>query len=624
MLFNQRKTIGVFTNKADEHFRQSLFEGLTKEARRFDYNLAVFTTFGNHNSNNTYDEQEKIIVDLAPIEQLDGIVVVPDSYDVIELKGRLLENIRKYAKCPVVSVRTQSKDYYNVLTNEDNSLSEIMEHLINVHGFTRICFMAGYPGHQDSEKRLACYKKIMKKYGLPVLDHSVFYADMWKEKGAEAADFFYSNTENVPQAIVCANDYMALAIENELCKRGIRIPEDVCITGYDGIDEADYYEPQLTTVRINFEKMGISAIDIIHRILQGEKLEQNTYLKPDYLFRGTCGCDQSIDAVRERQEKVQLFEQLNRSSYTQLRQTYFSINMGGCTDFSEVHDEIARSISMLGGYRDFFVCLCKEDYNHLSNEMIMRVAFRDEEDLGVCEQNFSREVLLPDNVVHDEPMSYFFMLLHNKGNIFGYTAISFYDERSFDYNYYNWMITISNSLNEIHNRQCLHELIKENEEKSVKDYLTGLYNRRGFEMLARERFDGMIGDSRFMAFIGMDLDGLKYINDTYGHGAGDFAISSVAKAIQHNTEIPAIAARTGGDEFLVAFAAESQDMILDYIRQFEDEMLRINKHANVPYTICASAGYYFTKVTEKTSFDECLRFCDMCLYIEKQEHHKCR
>ncbi len=622
MLFQNRKTIGVFTNKADEHFRQSLFAGLTREAKKYDFDLAVFTTFGNHNSNSIYDEQEKAIVDLAPLEKLDGIIIVPDSYDVEELRERLYEKIDKYAVCPVVSVRTPTAKYYNVLTNEKIALSGIIDHMVLKHGFKRICLMAGYPGHQDSENRIACFKRDMEKYHLPIRKNTIFYADMWMDKGPEAVDFFYSNPDNIPEAIICANDYMAVALANELTKRGIRIPEDVCISGYDGIKEADLYVPQITTVLVDFQKMGESAVDIIYHVLNGEEVSQNTYLTPDYLFRGSCGCGFGPSIEEERQEKFRLFEQQNRTNYSQLRQTYFSINMGNCNNLVEIHTEVSNSINMLSGYRDFLLFLCKGDYSHLTSDVILTLDFRNQVDYGIKEEVFRRRELIPVDLQRDEPMAYFFMLLHSGNNIFGYTAVTFYEEKSFDYSYYNWMITISIALNESYNRRCLHKLIRENEEKSVKDYLTGLYNRRGFEMITRERFSGLIGDDRYMALIEMDLDGLKGINDTYGHGAGDFAIISIASAINRVPDVATVAARTGGDEFLIAFTAESHDDILSFIRVFEAQLRKINEEADVPYLISASIGYYFTRVTQDTSYEECLHLCDMCLYAEKKEHHK--
>ena len=87
MLSGKRRTIGAFLCKAYSLFDSAVFHTLEKEARNLDYNVVVFTTVGYFASQNYYDMQEKRLFSFAPIEELDGILIAPDTYE-IEGSGR--------------------------------------------------------------------------------------------------------------------------------------------------------------------------------------------------------------------------------------------------------------------------------------------------------------------------------------------------------------------------------------------------------------------------------------------------------------------------------------------------------------------------------------------------------
>ena len=70
-------------------------------------------------------------------------------------------------------------------------------------------FLAGYKEHPDSEKRLQCYREEMAKRGIPLYDHAIYYGSMWTRDADKACHYFFEDGVPMPEAIVCANDYMA-------------------------------------------------------------------------------------------------------------------------------------------------------------------------------------------------------------------------------------------------------------------------------------------------------------------------------------------------------------------------------------------------------------------------------
>ena len=115
--------------------------------------------------------------------------------------------------------------------------------------------MSGPKTYWDARERMQCFLDTMKEYELPVTEHQMFYGDYWYNMGAQACDWFLAEDE-MPEVIMCANDHMALAVVSELIKRGIRVPEDICVSGYDGLLETLSFTPAITTMRVPFQKMG--------------------------------------------------------------------------------------------------------------------------------------------------------------------------------------------------------------------------------------------------------------------------------------------------------------------------------------------------------------------------------
>src|SRR5690606_30109054 len=114
MLRNGRKTIGVFVTRTEEEYQNILCKAIYKRASELGYNVAIFSNFVGYGEFN-YEIGESNIANILKYEDLDGIIVLPDTMLVKDYKEKVVQNIEKYSKCPVVSVRQRMDGYYNVL-----------------------------------------------------------------------------------------------------------------------------------------------------------------------------------------------------------------------------------------------------------------------------------------------------------------------------------------------------------------------------------------------------------------------------------------------------------------------------------------------------------------------------
>jgi diguanylate cyclase (GGDEF)-like protein len=157
-------------------------------------------------------------------------------------------------------------------------------------------------------------------------------------------------------------------------------------------------------------------------------------------------------------------------------------------------------------------------------------------------------------------------------------------------------------------------MTKQFERIAVIDHLTGLYNRNGSQTAFVKMKSELARDGGTLTFILADLDGLKYINDNFGHTEGDNAITAIANAIKHACPENAICARIGGDE-IIAFFDEpcSEQEIRERMKCYIDSL------AEKPYEISASLGLCTASGSEIPDFEQLIKASDKLMYNEKRK-----
>lgn len=629
MLTDGRKTLGVFINKAGLHFQTAVQTVTQRRAKELGYDVYYFFTVGYRESKNHYDVQEKSIFDFAPVEKLDGALITPDAYDMPGFREALFEMLDKRAKCPVVCVRDSLSDYDSFYTDENTAIRPLLAHLLDDHGFRRVCFQAGYPGHVDSNRRLSCYKDEMARRGIPLPPNAIHYGTMWTRDADIAYEYFFGNPDNWPEAVVCANDHMALALIEEVQTHGYRVPEDVVITGFDDVESASHSWPSLTTVGQDYERIVSSAMDLLHERIQaaerGESLPARRHicLPGSLKIRESCGCRHSSRESWARDETHRLSRQFREISSREVSQTYFNIELNTAEDYEAIHRTIFHKLGDIPALRDFYLCLFEDEsgfVEHATPRVRLVSAIQDRQDRGMPMIAFDQEQLLPSFAERpDEPQTFYVHLLHQRESTYGYTMMQFKDGETPSMFYLHWNVILSIALRNLDNQNKLKALYEERRRSSVTDALTGLYNRRGVSEQLSPDWDDMCREHRTVCFVSLDLDNLKPINDTLGHQGGDEALRVIADGIRAAVPDNAIPARIGGDEYLIFLPDCDEEGAEAFRQRFEAYLARHNQNARFP--VGASVGTSVFRLEEGASLDHCVNESDERMYQIKRQRH---
>jgi diguanylate cyclase (GGDEF)-like protein len=625
MFGNNRKTIGVFISQVNEEYQDSLSRGIIKKAQELNYNTAFFTNFGGLGQS-AYDMGEAYIAELPNYEELEGIIVTPDVIILPELMEQYIKKIKSRCHCPVVSVRRETKDFYNVLIDDNKVLDEIIRHFITKHGFTRINFLSGPKGYPDSDRRLENYKKVLTEYNLPVEEGRIYYGDLWRMAGIDAVNQWLNSDLERPQAIICANDLMAITVCRALAERGIVVPDHIAVTGCDDLEDAAEFSPSITTARMPVYEMGMEAVEKIHKHNIGIEQPKYSYMNTITTYRASCGCKRNWyhESNDRRRNHIITREALQREISSN---AFMSTDLTGLSSLEEIVDKIRIYIYENANFSSFYMCL-RTDWDLYQEELAdINMADDDEFMMEVGVKNrviytkikCAKKDLIPTILAEDEPKAYYFAVLHHQQHGFGYVGISFNKIQTYMKTFQAWLINVSNALENIRIHGELNRLVYKLEDMSIRDDLTGLYNRRVLNTVGKKYLKQCVVEQVELMVFTADMDKLKYINDKFGHYSGDIALKEVANALVKAADDDEICIRLGGDEFMAIGMDYDEVKMSKFINRFVNELNSFNERNECDFGVYVSYGYKLISPSQETTIESCLSFADALMYQQKYE-----
>lgn len=258
------------------------------------------------------------IYELIGAGRVDGVIVCSATLGHYCGTDGLVAFCRSYAPLPVCSIGVELPGIPSVVIDNEGGMKLGVEHLIDAHGARRIAFIAGPEASVESNMRLAGYRKALESRGLPfdeqLVAHGAFTVSTGAEKTRELLDRGVAM-----DALVAANDDMALGAMDVLQQAGLHVPRDVLIFGFDDIDSAHYARPALSTARQPLWWLGERAIQSILGQLRGEPVSLLNVGPVEFVRRESCGCGYQVtstvypngeeraslrDVIRERSDEL--------------------------------------------------------------------------------------------------------------------------------------------------------------------------------------------------------------------------------------------------------------------------------------------------------------------------------
>lgn len=617
---SERTIIGVCFCGTGEEYQDKICNALIEYAAELgNVKLIFYTSFLNNPENQSYSAGELSVFNLIDYSKLDGMIILGMTVKDSSVTEKIIASCKKNnVKVVCYDYETQNCSY--VSHDSFKTVYELTSHLIEKHGCTKINFMGG--GKRDilSLIRENAYMKALSDHDLPANKRRVGEGFWWTHTAETVCGKWVDDGLEF-DAVVCANDLMAISVIKAINERGLRVPEDVKVVGIDNLREGAYYDPALTTADFCHSEGVRKAMDIV----LGKKREDKYQFDLKVLYRASCGCGcgEELDANAFHREMYDKLDQVN-------------------ADNEELYSLISRMIEQPEAEQSF-ACLnlylqqlwTSKIWVCINTDLIERNAevTEDLDAIRKLPKHYSKYVeviaakdggagdkgkvikscdLCPDiNKCFDEYMAVMVFPLHINDNILGY-VVKEHGANFIMNKWYSLAMNLSTALLSVKQTNDVRIANKRLEEMYIRDSMTNIFNRRGFFQSLKRYM--MTAKNKNMTVISIDLDGLKNINDSYGHIEGDNAIIVTAGAMTKAAGEDFICARFGGDEFIAAGPYAEDD---DFEERFTKLLDKYNETSHKPYNISASVGYVIKECQSFKDFDGLIRLADEKMYRKK-------
>jgi DNA-binding LacI/PurR family transcriptional regulator/signal transduction histidine kinase len=289
------RTIGVFTAQLDDAYQIAVWRGI--ESRASQRGVGVVCFVGHRVDSPVASEAAaNVSYRIADARNVSGLIVVTSAIATFldeEGVGRLFASRQTL---PQVSVGRGVSGVSSVTAEGANAVSAVVRHLIRDHGLSRFALIGGPAGHAEAEEREGAFRATLREEGIAFDERCATRGTFLRDSGSAAARYLLGLS--VPfDALVCMNDRMALGAMEVFHAERIRVPDDVAVVGFDGIEEGRYATPPLTTVMQPLAALGSTAVDSLLELIEGGK-PRDRVLTCSPVVRQSCGCSpkRSYDA----------------------------------------------------------------------------------------------------------------------------------------------------------------------------------------------------------------------------------------------------------------------------------------------------------------------------------------
>ena len=258
-------------------FTDVLNRGIEIAAQRRGFNLLIGSVYVDD-----HDVHGRL---LALAGKTDGLIL----HDHV-LEPAQLEHLSR--RVPIVTLaNVATATTVNVHGDNRSGMRDLARHLLREHGYRTLAYLSGLTDSPDSVARLETVAAEAAAAGAELLTGPQWQGNYYAAGGAQVIERLIGSGAALPRAIVCANDQTALGVMHALGRRGLDVPGDVAVAGYDDVPMARHLRPQLTTVRQPIRDIGATAFDVLHAMIgHAVPAERDIALPTRLVVRESCGC----------------------------------------------------------------------------------------------------------------------------------------------------------------------------------------------------------------------------------------------------------------------------------------------------------------------------------------------
>ena len=645
----EKKTrIGLLVDYLVSEYSEFLIDGVKACCDKVGAELYIFQMGVLQDRSQNFNYQLVASTAFLSSNNIDGLIFVSTTQTHYMDFDSYVSYLNSYYPLPIVNIGCMVPGIPSVDVNYEEAFRALIEHIVRDIGVKKIGLMSVDSKSEEVVLREKIFWQVMKEYGIPFNSVTV-----WKAKFSYSTALYeltnYTKTD-VPfdfDAIVALNDDMAIACMDFAKQKGLSVPDQLVVTGFDNLRKSSFSEPSLSTVNQMIFQQGYIAARTLYDKINGKDVPTYQTIDAKAILRSSTGAANYFNKVRnnnfieiDRVALADIGNSFSAAEWYHKRTQIYSVSklyMDMQADISEEQmiNHLTYSIQSLG-IPYIFIAAYDEpvetdgpfDYFHLPHGASVLCCY--DENQGVVINTYSpkyffdpNELMIPPDLLPKSKNPVIVMPLFNGKLQYGYMLI---EKTDFDISVYDTLrSTISlllTSLQSLKNLETDDKLMQERyavlDRIAHTDELTGLMNRRGLYDFGQKALDLAQSMQQKGLVIYGDLDGLKSINDNFGHQSGDRALMAAASILKSSFRSTDFVSRVSGDEFIIISNGLSKEMFDGVKQKIQDRCIDWTTKTNSLFLLSMSLGCVEFPYEGNYDLNMLMSIADTELYEEKK------
>ena len=627
----EKQRIAVFANGWSNEFLEKVIGGIRKEAQKDCVDIFLFLTYLLTGDQKTRAKGQMNIFHLPHPEDYDGVIMLTNTFNLPDEQERVLALFQKKG-VPIVSAEVKIPGIPMVGSDNYSGFYEMSKHLLEKHDAKRVVYVSGFQGNVENSIRKqalvdALKEKHLKLYDEIPCDFGFFAATTrvkdWLAKGNQ-----------LPDAFVCANDLMALGTISGLHELGIEVPDNTLVTGFDNIKDSQCAIPMIATVSRNWDVLGKNLYEELKRQMACPNPDAELVSKSTFIPSESSGDTPTKKAIKDRLEKLR-GDYRDRSA-TEMQDYIVQslrVSMANVENIQQFNEAAANVLGRIYYLSNDYWIMAESDFFEQDDENYpkrirgyskkLNVIYEKRNGVSMQPYQFNSRDIVPNYTkMPGESNLYMVTPLTSGEYTIGYFAIKNSMEMVYDLSLRKWITNLDTMFVTI--RQYIFAQIANRKLKQIymTDFLTGIYNRTGCETVLFEYIKTARETGKRTVLLFADINGMKTINDVFGHLNGDIAIKATADAMKKSLGEGWLCGRYGGDEFVAVGACPDEQFATKQKNALAQSMANVIQQYNLSFKLTVSVGFTVIETDDEGEIEDFVRRADESMYVEKEKAHR--
>lgn len=595
-MLNGYKLIAVCLTKIQDEVTYEFIDALYQTVKGSDYRLLLFNSFSDLYHQNVYDEGAKSIYQLLNYDLVDAVIIKADTINDHQVIRDLIARAKE-RQIPVILLNMKAEGCYSIVPSYENVLSQLIEHVIKVHHKRKLYFLSGSMGESNSMLREKIFRETLRDCGIDPQTAKVAYGEYWYGPAERAVENWIQSGD-LPEAIICANDAMAVAACKVLKRHQIRVPEDMIVTGFDGVPSYQFHRPALSTCTRTSSVLAGKCREMLTNILEKNKPPYRDIEEYTLTIQESCGCRKQshpdyqlcADRLCVSRWDTQRHEEFILSQVERVVET---IDMG---IIGNKLNSFILPDSMVALNSDFLAATrsnVKPDPGRpFAEEMIVISSLDSNLDRHRYALYKSAEMYPHLEEAVSEDTMFLFQSIYVENNVCGYYIVKSKELLTDASKIHRVSKVMNLAFSLIISRMQQDHMSHSLEEMQYHDPVTGVLNLKGLVKRINELYP--IWKERAIAVSVYNIPKYQFIYENYGLKDVEETVQLTADALRMANPQDTVTARISDDSFCIINEAEDQGaaglIINDSVRAFYRFIESFNKTQDKEYFVEVNCG----------------------------------